>query len=305
MNRVPGVACFAMMVGLAAHPAGQSLREPVFEVASVKPSIPDPVGLRVPAPVTGRFTSFNARLRDLVSIAYGVFDFQVDGGPDWQTSRRFDIQATTKEPLFGIEAMRPMLKALLADRFKLTVHSETREMPIYALVVTGGDQPGAKMTPPATDCPKAAEDLAMGRAGRGALAALLQAGRGSPCAILPVPPPLLPAAVAGSMTVRSNAGSMADLARFLMPHTGRPVQDRTGLNGLYDWEMTFHVEGGGRIALAARPDIIITPPPPPPGTPRPPSVMVALEEQLGLKLESTRGLVEIVVIDSAALPEPD
>jgi uncharacterized protein (TIGR03435 family) len=130
---------------------------------------------------------------------------------------------------------------------------------------------------------------------------------------MPVPPPLLPAPVADSITVRANGASMADLARFLTPYTGRTVQDRTGLSSRYDWEMTFGVVGGVPVALAARPGRTLSPitPPTPPGAQQPgtstppPSVMMALQEQLGLKLESTRGLVEILVIDSVALPEPD
>ena len=314
MNRLIVVAYLAVMLGLAFHPAAQSLAGSTFEVASVKPSNPDAGGLRVPPPVAGRFTASNVALRDLVRIAYGLFDFQIDGGPEWRTSSRFDIQARTEAPLAGIDAMRPMLKSLLADRFKLKVHSEMREMPIYALVVAGdSNQRGAKVTVSATDCPKAADDLAMGRAGPGGVADRLLAGKGLPCAIMPVPPPLLPAQAADSMTVRGNSASMADLARFLTPHTGRTVQDRTGLSSRYDWEMTFGVVGGVPVGLAPRPGSPlppITPLKPPdaqqPGTTTPlPSVMIALQEQLGLKLESTRGLVEILVIDSAALPEPD
>jgi uncharacterized protein (TIGR03435 family) len=98
------------------------------------------------------------------------------------------------------------------------------------------------------------------------------------------------------MTMRGNGVSMAGLAGFLTPFTGRFVQDRTGLTGLYDWEMTF----GLAPRAAEQPGGTV-----PPATPPPPPVMIALQEQLGLKLESTRGPIEILVIDSAALPEPD
>src|SRR5688572_15244739 len=188
--------------------------------------------------------------------------------PDRRWRRLADVSPlrhSGEEPVATIDAMRPMLEALLADRFQLKVHREMREMPVYALVVAGDDQRRAKITPSTTDCPKAADDLAMGRAGPGAVAALLQAGRGLPCAIMPVPPPLLPAPVADSMTVRANGATMEDLARFLTPHTGRAVQDRTALSGRYDWEMTFGVVGGVTVALAARPGItrpLITPPTP-------------------------------------------
>ena len=103
MKRVAGVACLAVMLDPATRPAAQSPVGPVFEVASVKPSNPDAAGAidlpRIVPPVGGRFTASNVTLRDLVSGAYGFFfAFQIDGGPDWQTSRRFDIQATTADP---------------------------------------------------------------------------------------------------------------------------------------------------------------------------------------------------------------
>ena len=111
---------------------------------------------------------------------------------------------------------------------------------------------------------------------------------------------------------------MVRLAEFLTVQAGRMVQDRTGLSGLYDWEITYNP----RVGAVLQSGSITAPPPPPPNvrplvplppggdTPLPtpfasPPLMIALQEQLGLKLESTRGLVEILVIDSAALPEPD
>jgi len=190
--------------------------------------------------------------------------------------------------------MLPMVKTLLADRFKLRVHSEKRDMPIYALVVARSDgQPSPNITRSTANCSNAEQELAetTAKAGPGATQGLLQKSQGLPCAIMPVP-----ARVPGSTTMRANGASMAQLALYLTPATGRMVQDRTGLVGLYNWEMTY--DRGVRPQTAQQPGST------PPTTP-PPTVMIALQEQLGLKLESTRGLVEILVIDSAALPEPD
>jgi uncharacterized protein (TIGR03435 family) len=316
MKRVVVVACLAVMLGLASYPAAQSPAGPAFEVASVKPSNPDMPGPRA-MPVGGRFNASNLTLRELVLRAYDLSDSQLAGGPDWQTSRRFDIQAKATDPVAGMTAMRPMLKMLLADRFKLKVHTERREMPIYALIVARDDrQLGPNITRSTADCSNAEQELAetSAKAGPGAVQGLLQKGQGLPCAIMPVP------ARAAGMTMRANGVSMTDLAGFLTPFTGRIVQDRTGLSGLYDWEITYNP----RLGAALRPSTI-TPPPPPPPSARPvppppppggdtplsaplsdsPSLMIALQEQLGLKLESTRGPVEILVIDSAALPEPD
>jgi uncharacterized protein (TIGR03435 family) len=289
------VAWLAVTLGLASHPAAQSLVGPAFEVVSVRPSNPDAVLPDMP-PVGGRFTASNAPLRRLVQMAYEVFDFQIDGGPEWQTSRRFDIQAKAADPVVGLEAMRPMLKAVLADRFQLKVHTEAREMPIYALVVSRKDgQLGARITPSTADCSKAAQDLAeaIGR-DRGAVASRLEAGQGLPCAIMPAP-----ARVPGGMTMRANGASMTDLARFLTPATGRMVQDRTGLSGRYDWEMTFDRAVRPRTAQQPGSDPPLATPPLSDG----PSLMTALQEQLGLKLESAHGPVEMLVIDSAALPK--
>jgi uncharacterized protein (TIGR03435 family) len=214
MKKVVVVACLAGMLGLATRSAAQSPVGPAFEVASVKPSNPDAAGPMMP-PVGGRFTASNITLRELVLRAYELFDSQLDGGPDWQRSRRFDIQAKTKDPVAGMTAMRPMLKTLLADRFMLKVHTERREMPIYALVVARDDgQLGPNITRSTADCSNAEQALAetTAKAGPGAVLGLLQKGQGLPCAIMPVP-----ARVAGSTTMRANGASMADLARFLTP----------------------------------------------------------------------------------------
>ena len=305
MKRVVVVACVAVMFGLASQPAAQSSAGAAFEVASVKPSNPTATGpfggppVPIILPLTGgRFTASNITLRDLVGHAYETFfALQIDGGPDWQTSRRFDIQARAADPIDSLDAMRPMLRALLADRFALKVHTETRDMPIYALIVARSDSRlSAKVTPSTADCSKAKQELAESsrREGPETVADRLRAGQGLPCAIMPVP-----GRAAGSMTMRANAVSMADLAGFLTPYTGRLVRDRTGLSGRYDWELTFAIKA--RTAQQTDNERSLAAPPPSDN----PSLMAALEEQLGLKLESARGPVEILVIDNAALPKAD
>jgi uncharacterized protein (TIGR03435 family) len=305
MARVVVVACLAVVLGLSAHPAAQAPGEPAFDVVSVKPSNPDAVGPLGGPPfpivtpsVGGRFAASNVPLRHLIVLAYDVSDSRIDGGPQWVTSQRFDVQAKAADPLVGVQAMRPMLKALLADRFQLKVHTEVREMPIYALVVARPDgQLGAKITRSAADCSNAEQELTEARArDPETVAKRLEAGQGLPCAIMPGP-----TRGAGSMTMRANGASMTDVAQFLTPATGRMVQDRTGLSGRYDWELTFD--------RALRPTT--TQPSasnPPLATPPPsdsPSLMTALQEQLGLKLEPARGPVEFLVIDNAALPRAD
>jgi uncharacterized protein (TIGR03435 family) len=279
-SRLLGAVGIVAVVGGIAVLTAQTSTSPKFEVASVKPSASDPLGLpggMRPAP--GRFTMLNAPLRLLVLRAYGpLFDFQIIGGPDWQNSRRFDIQATAGNAVAGDE-MLPMLRTLLEERFQLKVHTETREMPIYALVVARDDgRLGANIKLSTTDCSNPA------------LVAKMQASaviaQGVPCALVPVP-----TRVAGSTALRAIGASMPALAQFMGGATGQIVQDRTGLSGLYDWEMTY--DRGVRGVTSA------------PSTSESPVLTTALQEQLGLKLESTRGAVKVLVIDSAALPEPD
>jgi uncharacterized protein (TIGR03435 family) len=292
MKSVGLVACLAVTLGLASPLAGQTPAGPAFEVVSIKPSNPAAPGPNLP-PVGGRLTLSSAPLRRLIQIAYELSDFQIVGGPDWQTSRLFDIQAKTADPVVGLHAMIPMLKALLADRFQLKVHTETREMPIYALVVARQDgQPGPTVVPSTTDCSTSERDLAEASARDPGALATLQAGPGVPCAIMPVP-----AQAAGGMTMRANAASMAVLARMLTASTGRKVEDRTGLSGVYDWEMTFDRAVRPRITPQPGGDASAAAP-----VSDGPSLTTALQEQLGLKLEPARGPVDVLVIDSAAVP---
>jgi uncharacterized protein (TIGR03435 family) len=282
MKRVVVVTWLALLLGVASHPAAQSAAKPRFEVASVKPSAADPVGKPtfVP-PAPGRFTMLNVPLRTLVLMAYGELfdDYTIVGGPDWLNSRRFDVQAKAEDAGASRDAMVPMVKTLLEERFKLKVHTETREMPIFALILARDDRRlGANITPSTTDCSKP------GPVSGADAMALLKAGRGVPCAIMPAP-----TTVAGSMTLRANGASMAALARFLGGTTRRVVNDRTGLSGLYDWEMTYDRSVMSPTAQPSESPVLTT----------------ALQEQLGLKLESTRGPVEVLVIDSAELPDPD
>jgi uncharacterized protein (TIGR03435 family) len=182
MKRVVVLAWLAVMLGLVSRPTAQSPAGPAFAVASVKPSNPDAPGPRG-MPVGGRFIASNLTLRELVLRAYALFDSQLDGGPDWQTSRRFDIQAKASDPVAGMTAMLPMLKTLLADRFKLKVHTESREIPIYALVVAREDgQLGPNITRSTADCSNTERELAetSAKAGPGTVLGLLQKGQGLP-----------------------------------------------------------------------------------------------------------------------------
>src|SRR5688572_17480226 len=192
------------LVGLALTAIGVWAQEkqpepsPAFEVASVKPSSPNSSSsfggfpMVMPAP-NGRLTATNVPLRLLVRMAYGVQDFQIDGGPSWQMSQRFDITAKAEDGSAAtMQALLPMLKTLLADRFKLKVHTEKREMPVFALVVAREDgKLGPSLSPSTSDCSSAqAENQklaeAFAKGGPGALAGMLpKPGEPRKCAMMP------------------------------------------------------------------------------------------------------------------------
>jgi uncharacterized protein (TIGR03435 family) len=285
------VSCL-VAVAVSAH-AGQSAdQEPTFEVASVKPNTTgSPGGSFVMPP--GRFSATNIPLKVLITNAYQMF-FQVVGGPDWVNTDRFDVAAKAPDGSLP-EQTRAMVRTLLTDRFKLVVHRETRDTPIYALVkARADDQLGPNLKRSSMDCGA----IRAQRAEATAAAARASGGR--------VPVPVAPgpneqvvcgmrASGRGGATLRYRAGhiTMAALAGALRPSVGREVVDRTGLTGEFDFELQFS-----------------TPPttgPTDTGIPIAPlddaaSVFTALQEQLGLKLESTRGPVEVMVIDSAERP---
>src|SRR4051794_20776289 len=181
---------------LAAQVVTSPANRPAFAVASVKPNKSADLGGSFGGRPGGQVVVRNNTLRNIIRNAYQLQNFQMVGGPDWLDTDRFDItaKAPTDNPTFP--ELQAMVQELLADRFKLVVHRETRELPIYALVLARPDgRLGAKLTRSATDCVAIAE----------------AARRGTP------PPPTVPGAApqCGTRTTpgRILAGSvtMADL----------------------------------------------------------------------------------------------
>ena len=279
-------ACAVPIVMAGAHLLAQTPAENLaFEVASVKPNTSGDGRVMLGVQPGGRFTATNVPLRMLLRQAYDVQDFQVVGGPDWLASDRFDVIAKAPEGEITFELMRPMLRTLLAERFKLRVHNETREMPVYDLVKARSDGTlGPNLTPSTVDCATALG----GRQGGGPPPAPPQPGQRVDCGFI---------IGLGRMSV--GGMPIEQLARDLSPMVGRVVLDKTGLTGNYSYELTYAPEqlGGG-------------PPPllngaPPTFDPNLPSIFTALQEQLGLKLDSARGPVEVLVIDRAERPVAD
>jgi uncharacterized protein (TIGR03435 family) len=250
-----------------------------FDVASVRPNTSGPGSPFVRRLPGGGLEVGNVLLRDLIMYAYGVQRFRLFGGPDWIASERFDISAraggdVSATPIAGIAPETLMLRALLAERFKLAVHRETRELPIFELVLARGDgQLGPQLRRSAADCNAKAANAADGSRPPDAPGGRPQCGsRGGPGTM-----------IAGGMPVSA-------FPDFLAGFVQRTVVDRTGLTGLWDVDLTF------------APDVV-------PGaasqdTSRP-SLFTALQEQLGLRLEPATGPVEVLVIDRVERPTAD
>jgi uncharacterized protein (TIGR03435 family) len=255
---------------------GQSAAVPRFEAASIKlnPSL----SLRhvILPPTAGRLSTRSASLRLLIQTAYSVQTFQVSGGPDWMNSAGYDLDAKA-EGTPSRSQIWLMLQSLLEDRFKLKVHRETKELPVYALTAAKG---GLKLSKPRGEC--VAID---------ALPLPLERGQQPPmrCGDLMV------GAEKSMLFLRGKQITMAVLTKELSTILERPVIDRTGVAEKFDISVDF-----------AWDEVVI-------GLPKPrqagdstepagPSIMVALQQQLGLKLESTKGLVEVLVIDHVERP---
>jgi uncharacterized protein (TIGR03435 family) len=278
MNRVAVGIVLSFFACLAhGQPTAAKLE---FEVASIKPAPPldgqgFSAGMRG-GPGTGdptRITIQNFNVFLLVSRAYDLKFFQV-AGADINDAERFNITAKVPEGATKAD-LRLMLQNLLADRFKLKFHRETRELPIYELVL-GKNGPKFKesagsapdYSDPATQVPRPKKDL--DRDG------------------YPLPPPGVISfqSVNGVARARFNAAgeSMQDFILMLSNSLGRPVVDGTGLTAKYDFLLSWAPEPpNGPIPVASDDSG--------------PSMMTAVQEQLGLKLESKKGPVEMLVIE--------
>ena len=278
-----------VVAALAAQTAPPAVA-PAFEVASVKQNTSGEnlIGVRL-AP-GGRFTATNVPLRQLITMAYQVQPFQIDGGPVWLASDRFDIVAKAAGELpppqpGTVGPLQMMMRSLLADRFKLVVRNERKEMAIYALVLGRTDgKLGTQLHQSTTDC-----------------AALMAGRRGAPP---PGPPSLTDPIPCGMRIMPGNlsAGSvpMSQLVQILSQNLQRVVVDRTGLTGNFDANLMWTPD-----QMPRQGDLPPGAPALPPIDPNGPSLFTALQEQLGLKLDSTKGPVDVVVIDRAEKPTTD
>jgi uncharacterized protein (TIGR03435 family) len=285
----------AVLLCASIAPGQQPNPKLTFEVASIKPAAPQAMvrfqgsvdgGPGTPAPGRIRFTDMP--LRVLIMRAYDVQSFQVSG-PSWMDNQRFDVIAKVPDGATKEDA-QIMLQNLLADRFKLRLHKGSKEASIYALVVAKG---GIKIEKSTQTAVAPAE------------------GVGGPP---PAPPPRgkdgflrtphgqlgTQATVNGRMRMRGDAVTMARLTDVLGMALGRPVVDKTGLTGAYDVTLDFSPEGMGPGPKGPAPEEGGGNPDEAPrdSNDSGPTIFTALQEQLGLKLESRKGPVDLLVVES-------
>jgi uncharacterized protein (TIGR03435 family) len=278
---------------------------PAFEVASVKPAAPI-IGNRIMVgmrggpgtPDPGQITYNNVTVKGVLTNAYGVKGFQISG-PGWLDSERYDIVAKVPRGATK-EQFMVMLQNLLTERFKLTLHREKKDLPMYALVV-GKNGPKMKESVedaapkgggPADDPSPAPGKPALDRDG---FPVLPPAAAGRTAVSL--------ALMNGNVRMTASKQPMSGLAEDLSRQLDLPVVDMTGLTGKYDFTLYFSPEGLAGMRLPAG----LAPPPGEGGGEMPaastpdgqssPSLFAALQEQLGLRLEQRKGPVELLVID--------
>ncbi|HWC99194.1 MAG TPA: TIGR03435 family protein [Candidatus Sulfopaludibacter sp.] len=277
-----------------------------FDVASVKPAaplVPDGRGRILFTPPSGgpgskdpgRIRYPNMSLKQLLMNAYDVKNFQITG-PVWLDSERFDINATMP-PETTKEQFRTMLQNLLADRFKMAAHRETKELPMYSLeVAKGGSKLKESPVVPANADPDALPDLpSQPKMGGDGFPILPPAprGRGTVMGIfMPTKARLL-----------GRDSTMKDLTDRLTNQLSRPVTDETGLTGKYDFTLSFSTDGmnGPGPGLPSGLPAGAVPVAPPQNiasdTEALPDIFAALQSQLGLKLNAKKGPVELIVVD--------
>jgi uncharacterized protein (TIGR03435 family) len=233
---------------------------PSFEVATIKPADPDTRGRYITMQGTHQFLARNHSVRTLIKAAYNLHERAIAGGPVWADTELFEIVATTPgEGRPTQEEQMAMLRQLLADRFHLQFHREPKELSVYAIVPA---KSGAKLAS-TTTAPEKAGILAIHM-------------------------------FADHAEFPGRNATVGDLASVLQRAAlDRPVIDRTGLTGRYDYDLAWTPDesqfGGFHAAEptngAAKPDLF-----------------AAIQQQLGLRLEATKAPVDIIVIDRVDRP---
>jgi bla regulator protein blaR1 len=296
-HRLAQCYCVLISIGVAAAFPHAQTPTPAerFEVASLKPYKGPPTMISANVEPGGRFVAQQQSLRDLITLAYRVRESQIIGGPAWIGNDRFDLNAKANRelppfsPTGEIGPLERMLQSLLADRFKFVAHRETRELPIFALVLAKSNgRTGEKLRPSSTDCASMFADRA-------------RAGQPGPVVVGDRPTCGM---VVSPWSIRIGGGPLSQLTLVLTNMTNRFVVDRTGLTGNYDVDLQWTPQG---MRIGKPPGD--NPPGPAFAAPSPDAngatLETAIQEQLGLKLDPQRGPVSVLVIERAEQPTPD
>jgi len=264
---------------LAQTPAAR----PEFEVASVKVSAPitDAAGLNVGVHIDGAMVRCTyLSLLNYLNMAYDVKDFQIIG-PDWLSSEHYDIVAKRPDGVEGEKALRGMMASLLQDRFKLTMHRETKDLPAYALVVGKGGMKIKELPPDADGADTGKVDVNVTGGGRGGT--VVNLGGGSTLTY-------------GLNKLEAKKVTFASVVDSLSKFLSRPVVDMTGLTGRYDFTLDYSIEELRNLVRSSGGDASRIPDF---GGGDPTISIFTSVEALGLKLEARKAPVEVIVIDSA------
>ena len=250
-----------------------------FEVTSVKPAALGGRGMRVSTSPGGTLTVSNMDVKELIVIAYHVQPYQIVGASGWMESQRFDLMAKPDhKPKEG--ELDLMFQALLADRFGLVIHRETKELPIYGLVVAKSGKLGPGLVP----------------ATEGSCVAFDRTNPPAPSVPGTAPPKYCGSFMMSRTGMAGTGVPIATLVNTLSRSLGRTVVDQTGLSGSYNINLEFTPEDNPAVALP-------TDGPKPPPTDVDSAIFTALQEQLGLKAVPQKGPVQILVIDKVKKPE--
>ena len=233
-----------------------------FDVATIKPAIPGG-GRFIKMQTTHMFFAKNHALKTLLAAAYNLSPQAISGGPAWVESDHYDIVAKAPNEIRpNLDEQMAMLRKLLADRFKLAFHREPKEMSIYALTV-GKNGPKLK---PSTVPPDAAPEG---------------------------PPPLIFVLAPGGVSLPGRNATMSELASVMQRAAlDRPVVDKTGLTGRYDFDLAWtpdEIQFDG-LGLRETPESTN------------PGLFTAIQQQLGLRLEAAKGPIEALMIDHVERP---
>ena len=270
---IPAAVILAVVVGAVAGLSAQDVpvaqsASPAFDVVAIRRATSGIFPVGPEARPGGTFIATNASVERVIRFAYNLPDYQIAGGPAWMRDDPFDIEAKAGRAV-PAEEVRRMVQALLADRFRLVVRREQREMPIYTLVVARADRrlgSNLRQSPAGCGSPNGPKETREERR-----------------------------TANGGVATRRTCARMATLLSIFSSALQSPVRDQTGLTGLWDIELSFT----GESRRSADPATVARDPN------DAPALFTAVEEQLGLKLEAARGPVEVLVIDSVERPTPD